>query len=30
MELQVAILRADDVSPELADTYGEYPEMFEV
>ena len=30
MELQVAILRADDVSPELAATYGEYPEMFEV
>jgi GMP synthase-like glutamine amidotransferase len=30
MELRVAILRADDVRPELADTYGEYPEMFEV
>ena len=30
MELRVAILRADDVRPELAGTFGEYPEMFEV
>ena len=29
MELRVAILRADDVRPELAGTFGEYPEMFE-
>jgi GMP synthase-like glutamine amidotransferase len=30
MELRVAILRADDVRPELAVTFGEYPKMFEV
>lgn len=30
MGLRVAILRADDVRPELVDTFGEYPEMFEM
>jgi hypothetical protein len=26
---KIGILRADDVSPELASEYGEYPEMVE-
>ena len=30
VKLRVAILRADDVRPELKNVYGEYPEMFEV
>ena len=29
MGLRVGILRTDDVRPALAETFGEYPEMFE-
>ena len=28
MGLRVGILRTDDVRPALAETFGEYPEMF--
>ena len=29
MALDIGILRADDVRPELVDSFGEYPDMLE-